>query len=127
MNENSKSLQQKHRSKTLLVLTSIFGLLYVIFMISGNYGSGGYEPLLVKLLFVVFLIGFLMVWKHEGIGGLIFVLWWIGMWYLGLFVVQQDRGAGVVVGLPLFCLGILFIISWYKRRPKTEARSLSEY
>ena len=120
MNENSKRLQQKHRSKTLLVLASIFGFLYVIFMISGDYGAGGNEPLVVKLLFVVFLVGYLVVWKHEGLGGLIFVLWWIGMLYLGLFVAQHDRGTGAVLGLPLCVLATLFIISWYKRSSRTE-------
>ncbi len=120
MNEGSKSLQRKHHSKVLLVLTSIFGLLYTYTIIDEQYGMGGNEPLWVKLLFVVFLVGYLIVWKHEGIGGLVFVLWWIGMWYIGLFVAHGDRGAGVVIGLPLLVLAILFIISWYKRRPRTE-------
>ncbi len=116
INEDSNNLQRKRRSTSLLVFTSIFGLLYVIFMATESYGTAGDEPMVVRLLFVVFLAGYFVVWKHEGLGGLIFVLWWIGMWYLGLFVAQQDRGAGVVMGLPLFVLAILFIVSWYKRR-----------
>lgn len=31
------------------------------------------------------------------------------MWCLTLFVVEIDRGAGVVMGFPLFVLGIFFI------------------
>jgi len=38
------------------------------------------------------------------------------MWCLALFVVETDRGAGVVMGLPLVVLGILFIISWYRKK-----------
>ena len=47
--------------------------------------------------------------KKEGLAGLLFIFWWIGMWCLTLFVVEIDRGAGVVMGFPLFVLGILFI------------------
>ena len=44
------------------------------------------------------------------------MVWWIGMWYLGLFVAQSDRGAAVMMGLPLFVLAVLFIIAWFRKR-----------
>ena len=105
------------RSRVLLILTSIYGLLYVAFIISGSYGMSGNEPLVVRLLFALFLVGYAALWWHEGLGGVIFVLWWVGMWYLGVYVVEQDRGAGVVMGVPLFVIGVLFIVRWYRNRP----------
>ncbi len=103
-------------SKILKLLASIYGLLYVLFMVSGQYGDSGYEPLVVKILFAIFLVGYLTIWKNEIYGGLIFVLWWIGLWYLGIFIAEHDKGAGVVMGAPLFVLAIFFIISGYKNR-----------
>lgn len=103
-------------SKSLKVLTSAYGVLYVLFILSGQYGDSPHEPLVVHILFVVFLVGYLTVWKNEIYGGLIFVLWWIGTWYLGLSVVEHDRGASVVMGFPLFVIAILFLVSGYRRR-----------
>ena len=107
---------RRRRSTLLLILTSIYGLLYVVFLASGSYGSTGSEPVVVKLLFLLFLVGYAAVWLDERVGGVLFVLWWAGMWYLALFVAREEREAGVVMGAPLFVLAILFVISWYRRR-----------
>ena len=107
-------------SKILKVLISIYALLYVLFMVSEQYGDAEYEPLVVKILFAIFLMGYLITWKSEIYGGLIFVLWWIGMWYLGIFIVEQDKGAGVAMGTPLFILAILLIVSGYKSRKSKQ-------
>ncbi len=127
MKNDSSTPRQGRHSKVLLILTSLYGLLYLIFIASGSYGSSGSEPLVVKLLFVLFLVGYLITWKNEGLGGLIFVVWWIGMWYLGLFVAEHDRGSGIAMGFPLFVLAILFIISWYRKRAAhSTASSIDE-
>ena len=116
MGDDTQKPAKKGRSRILLVLTSVYALLYVLIIVTENYGTAGSEPTVVKILFALFLVGFLVVWMNEGLGGAIFVVWWIGMWYLGLFVAQQDRGAAVVMGFPLFVLAVLFIIAWFKKR-----------
>jgi hypothetical protein len=127
MKNDSDTPRQRSHPRVLLILTSLYGLLYLIFIASGSYGTSGSEPIVVKLLFVLFLVGYGITWKNEGLGGLIFVLWWIGMWYLGLFVAEQDRGAGVGMGFPLFVLALLFIISWYRKRAAhSTASSIDE-
>jgi hypothetical protein len=103
-------------SKILKILTSIYGILYILFLVSGQFGHSGYEPLVVYILFAVFLAGYLTIWKNEMYGGWIFILWWIGMWYLGIFVAETDKGAGVVMGIPLFIMAILFNIAGRKKR-----------
>jgi len=115
------SQQPRRHSRLLLVLTSVYGVLYVAFIATGSYGTTGAEPTVVRLLFLLFLVGYALTWKNEGLGGAIFVLWWVGMWYLGLFVAKEDRGTAVVLGLPLFALAILFIRAWYRR---THAHSI---
>jgi hypothetical protein len=130
MKVDSNHRPKRGYSKTLRILVSIYGILYLLFIIisfiPSQEGSpvGGtvpfnpfdFEQTIVKLLFVPFLFGYFILWKNEGLEGLVFIIWWIGMWCLGLFVAQQDRGAGVGMGFPLFILSILLIISWVRKR-----------
>ena len=116
MTEELISPLRKKRSRVLLILTSIYGLLYVAFIVAGAHGMSGNEPIVVRLLFALFLVGYAVLWWNEALGGIVFVLWWIGMWYLGFYVVEHDRGAGVVLGIPLFVLAILFIVRYYRNR-----------
>ena len=131
---NNKPGQARTRSKNLLIATSIFGLLYLWFIISsfipssdGSWVSSAvpFEPpypeqIFVVLLFLLFLIGYLAVWKNELIGGIIFLLYWVAMWFVEIFVfapiIGGDAGGGIAMGFPLFVLGILFIRHWYKGR-----------
>jgi len=122
MKNDSESPEAKKRKfpTTLQILTSIYALLYLIFIIDNFLPAKDFNPYdlensIVKLLFVLFLVGYYLSWKNEGGAGLIFIIWWIGMWCPALFVVETDRGAGVVMGLPLFMLGILFIVSWHRK------------
>lgn len=107
-------------SRLLLVPTSVYGLLYVAFIAGGSYDTTGAEPTVVRLLFLLFLVGHALTWKNEGLGGANFAVWWVGMWYLGLFVAEQDGDDAVVLGLPLFVLAIFLIRAWY-RRPHTRS------
>ena len=130
---DSQPGQVRTRSKGLLITTSVFGLLYLLFIIVSFIPAPGggspvstrvpFEPfdleqIFVKLLFLLFLIGYLVVWKNELIGGAVFLLWWVAMWGVEIFVAAKitggDGGGGIVMGFPLFVLGILFILRWYK-------------
>jgi hypothetical protein len=115
MEDSIQRRAKKGRSRILLGLTSVYALLYALFIVTGNYGAAGSEPTVVKLLFALFLVGYVVVWMNEALGGAIFVVWWIGMWYLGLFVAQSDRGAAVVMGFPLLVLAVLLIIAAFKK------------
>jgi len=123
-NETDLQTPKKEKfSKILLIITSIYGLLYLLFIIDNfipteNFNPYDLENSIVKLAFVVFLIGFYLSWKNERNAGIVFIFWWGIMWYLGLFVTEHDKGAGVVLGLPLFIIGILFIVSWHRKSVK---------
>lgn len=116
MEDSIKRRAKNGRSRILLVLTSAYALFYVLIIVTENYGTAGSEPTVVKILFALFLVGYVVVWMNEGLGGAIFVVWWIGMWYLGLFVAQSDRGAAIVIGFPLLVLAVLFMIGAFKKR-----------
>ena len=44
------------------------------------------------------------------------------MWYHGLFVAAHDRGAGAVMGVPVFIVAILFLVYWYRRDVRTTEK-----
>ena len=127
---NKKSNPQLKRgkkfSKVLLTITTIFAILYLILLISfyiDGFSGFNLEVIIVNIAFIIFLIGYYFCWKNEMIAGIIFIFWWGIMWYLGLFIAEQDRGAGVVMGVPLFILGILFIVSWYREGSRPDNSS----
>lgn len=124
---DSPPTQARGRSKGLLVAATIFGLLYLIFIVVSFIPAPGGSPvstsvpfdpfdleqIFVKSLFLLFLAGYLAVWKHEGIGGAVFILWHVGMLGVEFLVVRPvkpaDWGGGIAMGLPLFVLGVLFV------------------
>jgi hypothetical protein len=120
------------RSQRLLIATSVFGLLYLAFIVlsfipaqEGSPVSSAVpfrpfdlEQICVKLLFLLFLVGYFAAWKNEGVAGAIFILWYGAMWCLELFIVAplRNNGGGIVMGLPLFILGVLFLLHWHMGR-----------
>jgi hypothetical protein len=84
------------------------------------------ENLIIKLLFVVFLVGYFISWKREGVAGLIFVLWWVTMWCYGKFICDPPETEGIEMGFPLLILAILFIVSWYNKKRASRAYASSE-
>jgi hypothetical protein len=74
MADGTQKLVKKGRSRILLVLTSVYALLYILLMVTENYGTAGSEPTVVKILFALFLVGYIVVWMNEGLGGAIFVM-----------------------------------------------------
>ena len=123
----SKSKGKKKHPKVLLTLTTIYGILYaaliISFLIFENPNSEiTLEGIIVTLAVVIFFIGYYYSWKNEMIAGIIFIFWWGIMWSLGLFVAERDRGAGVVMGVPMFIIAILFIVYWYRRDVRTTEK-----
>ena len=115
----------------LHVLLSIYGILYLVFVIIGFIPSQEGSPVsdsvpyhpfalegsLVKVLFVFFLVGFFTAWKNRLAAGVLFIIWWAAMWGLEtLMVARGGSGGAIVMGFPLFVLGVLFVISGYRQR-----------
>lgn len=129
------SRQKKPRSMGLLTVLSVFGLLYLWGIITsfipapeGNWISSAvpFEPswnrqfIAARLMFVIFLAGYFVAWKNEGVAGVIFILWWVVMWPMDLVVMgptgSDGPGMAIVMGVPVFVLGILFLVNSRKRR-----------
>ena len=119
------------RASGLQVATGIYGLLYLAFavlalipatrslIIEPGRGSIVLELLFTQLLFLVFLVGFVASWRSRLLAGMILLLWYILVWCLEWWSARYGAGGdmGPVLALPGLMLGILFIVSWFHRRP----------
>jgi hypothetical protein len=113
----------------LHILLAIYGALYLVFVIIGflpasegspvaasvPYHPFGLEGSLVKVMFALFLVGFLTAWRNQLAAGVLFLLWWAGMWGLEMLMVSRGlHGGAIVMGFPMFLLGVLFVINGYR-------------
>ena len=114
---DNKQRRVRGRSKELLIALTIYGALYLIIFGPDLAYSGLSIP---SLLFLLFLVGYLIVWKNEGIGGAVFILWYVAWWVLRpLLLASEHKDSfylSIMLGFPLLVLGILFVVRWYKGR-----------
>jgi hypothetical protein len=118
---------------TLHIFLAIYGALYLVFIVIGfvpapagspvaasvPYHPFGLEGSLVKILFAFFLVGFFAAWRNRTAAGVLFVLWWAGMWGLELLMAARGLpGGAIAMGFPMFVLGVLLIISGYRSRTR---------
>jgi hypothetical protein len=113
----------------LHIFLATYGALYLVFVIVGfvpasegspvaasiPYHPFGLEGSLVKVLFAFFLVGFFTAWSNRLAAGVLFVVWWAGMWGLEILMVARGlHGGAIVMGFPMFVLGALFIVSGFR-------------
>ena len=85
--------------------------------------------LLISALLIVWIVGYILVWKKPAIAGWIFIFWFLVL--MGTVVI--DRGgleyplAAVTIGLPGLILGILFILLGRKQKQSVDAQSAEAY
>ena len=110
---DGKMGKRKNRSLWILrILLSIYALLYIMIgwddFLSINVWNIEYSAL--KILFAIFVIGYVISWKNELASGVIFILWFLGMCYENFFLCTSDCGNGIAMGIPLLILSIFFIV-----------------
>jgi hypothetical protein len=106
---------------TLRILLSLYAILYVIlgssdFLSIYAPDSWSIEYSALKILFVMFLIGYVISWMNESASGVIFILWFLGMCYENFYLCTSDCGAGIAMGIPLLIFSIFFIIYGIRKR-----------
>jgi ABC-type iron transport system FetAB permease component len=113
---DDKMGKSKNRSRwTLRILLGIYAILYLIigsedFLSINAPNSWDIEYSALKILFAIFVIGYVISWKFELASGVIFILWFLGMCYENFFLCTSDCGAGIAMGIPLLILSIFFIV-----------------
>jgi hypothetical protein len=116
---DDKKGKSKNRSLWILrILLSTYAILYILIgwddFLSPNSWNIEYSAL--KILFAVFVIGYVISWKNELAAGVIFILWFLGMCYENFFLCTSDCGAGIGMGIPLLILSIFFIVYGIKEK-----------
>jgi len=119
---DDKRGKNKNRSLwTLRILLSIYAILYLIigsedFLSINAPNSWDIEYSALKILFAIFVIGYIISWKNELASGVIFIFWFLGMCYENFFLCTSDCGAGIAMGIPLLILSIFFIIYGIRKK-----------
>jgi hypothetical protein len=116
---DNKKGKSKNRSLWILrILLSIYAILYILIgwddFLSINAWNIEYSAL--KILFAIFVIGYVISWKNELASGIIFILWFLGMCYENFFLCTSDCGAGIGMGIPLLILSIFFIVYGIRKK-----------
>ncbi|MCX6741801.1 MAG: hypothetical protein NTX24_01330 [Candidatus Pacearchaeota archaeon] len=112
------------------ILSIIFILFLVLFSLDvfdGNYGFWGtILGLFMHNLPSLFLLVVLLIsWKHETVGGIVFIL--AGLLYTVICIVRVIMSSPtewymltwpITIAGPAFFIGILFLIDWFKKKKK---------
>lgn len=107
--------------RILSIIFLLFLAMFSLDIFDGNYGFWG----TVLGLFMhniptfILLIVLLISWKHEIVGGIVFIL--AGLAFLALSFIRTPFAWYVLLGIliiagPAFFIGILFLIGWYKKK-----------
>ena len=104
---------------TLRVLSIVALILYILFLFGESVPLGftaAFAETSVYLLFLVFVLGFIVLWKNELVSGVILIAWYGIQWCLVLWV-WVDGGMTLILGFPIAILGVIaFIFGLSKRR-----------
>jgi cell division protein FtsW (lipid II flippase) len=110
--------------KIIHLLPRILSLAFVLFLslfaldvFSEYSGWSAILPLLIHLIPIFILLAItLIAWKYDLVGAVVF----LGFAILYVFLAGFDRPWSWYAGisLPSALVGGLFILSWYKKRPK---------
>lgn len=111
------------------ILAILFILLLALFSLDIFEGNYGFWGTLVGLFMhnipaMILLIVLIISWKHELVGGIVFNLFGIG--YIIITLVRGVFSSGLswyvgvswslIVAGPAFLVGILFLISWFRKK-----------
>jgi len=114
--DDKRGKSKNRKLWTLRILLSIYALFYLL-LGSEEFLSNSWdiEHSALKILFAIFVIGYVISWKNELASGVIFILWFLGMCYENFFlcpggITGSDCGDGIAMGIPLLILSSFFII-----------------
>ena len=111
-------MKQNRTSLILKVLVSIAAVFYVLFLIAEGVplvNNAGFADSSVYLLFLIFVISYIFLWKNEVLAGILLIIWH-GIQWLLVFFVWIDGGLTLILGIPIGLLGIAVLIYGIRNR-----------
>ena len=112
------------KARTLRVLGIVALALYILFLIMERVPLGFRTPFAessVYLLFLIFVLGFIFLWRNELVSGLILMVWHLLQWCLVLWV-WPDGDMTLIFGLPIGVLGLLIFLFGLSQRRISASR-----
>ena len=79
-----------------------------------NMRESNFGIVMAFVLFIWFSMGYFYLWKNEKIAGIFLNTWWIGL-FLTAWLVWFYGNVTVILGFPIFILGILFLVYSLKK------------
>ena len=109
----------------LKVLVTIAAIFYALIFIDEafppydpNMKESDFGIVMVFILFIWFGIGYYFLWKNERRAGIMLISWWLGL-FLTAWQVWLYGNVTVVLGFPIFVLGILLVINSRRKESAT--------
>ena len=106
----------------LRILVTLAAILYTMIFIDEafppydpNMRESNFGIVMVFVLFIWFSLGYFYLWKNEKIAGMFLTSWWIGL-FLTAWLVWIYGNVTVILGFPIFILGILLLVYARKKR-----------
>ena len=106
----------KRYRNVLRLLGFVAAVAYVGFLIGEvfpKFEGTTWELITTLLLFVVFLAGLFYLFKREMLAGILWIAWY-GLLILLVVTLWVGAGLTVVMGLPIFILGLLVLVHGIK-------------
>lgn len=104
---------KKTTSNIALKIVGIFGIvLYVLFLVEEKVPilkHVTFADVSVYLLFVIYLIGILTLWKNLIMAGIICILWHVIQWALVMWV-WTDGAMTLIFGFPIAIYGLVVLV-----------------
>ncbi|MCM8569891.1 hypothetical protein NE848_10905 [Gramella jeungdoensis] len=111
-------------SLTLKIITSMAMVGYIILLMvesAALYTES--SELTGYFLFSLFLVGYILLWKHKVISGMVFLIWYSIQWYM-VFLVWEKGMMTLLLGLPIAALGLLILLNGIKKKPNKSSPSI---
>ena len=102
----------------LRIFGTMSAIFYVLFLFDLSFSQSAsltFADLSPYLLFVVFILGYFFLWKHELISGIVLIAWHGLQWCLVIWV-WVDGELTLIFGFPIAILGILLVIYGIRKR-----------
>lgn len=113
MKKSSNSFRLAYR------ILAVFGFIgYVLFLIDEKVSlisEPTFANISVYVLFVIFFIGFMLLWKNEVLAGIIWIVWHLLQWCLVSWV-WEDADMTLIFGVPIALLGLLILFYSIKEK-----------
>jgi prolipoprotein diacylglyceryltransferase len=104
-------------NKLLQIGSTLYGIVYFLGfalpILMGEYSTDKFENISVLTMFLFFAIALILSWIKERTGGILFILWFIGIFILSNFF-WTDAGMVLVLSIPILVVGVILFRKGHK-------------